>query len=308
MSAENASRRVILPMTSIVDGAPGSSEAQPLVFYLTVLGEQALIALRHLLAIWEVEGDSGDLEVWNQRESIDETLVWSHLQGAMFAGVIVARMLDPRVQKPSKRASGAQRELQKRKQEVADERSVRLCELLEIDKDSPLLQIRKIRDAIEHFDEKIDELVIAGDVASVSDFHISAGACFAEVPAEGLPGHGGYRHVTMRQFAPDIGILFFGSEAIDLFAYETALHNLLAKLPEAFDDALAGSESGARYGASRLVHWPGTAAARRQAIHAVRDEVRRDGKWLLRPESRPRTIVSVWDLNQAEVNAQTNSS
>ena len=87
MSPPEEPTRIVLPMTSIAN-APGEGEvSQPWVYYLTVIGEQAQIALRHLLAVWEMEGEPADLNVWSSNRTDDRDLqVWSHLQGAMFAG------------------------------------------------------------------------------------------------------------------------------------------------------------------------------------------------------------------------------
>lgn len=288
--------QIIVPMTSITDQA-GDAGSQPWVYYLTVINEQALIALRHLLAIWDMEGDTADLGVWS-RPGVDVGLVWSHLQGAMFAGIVLTRMLDPRIRPISAKASQAAQDRHAARRDAAAARGERLRELLDVPADSPLLTIRRVRDALEHFDEKIDELVLAGDVASVSDFHIAIGGEYAEITAAEVlaeTGQAGARHVTMRQFAPDLGVLRFGGHVVDLFHYETALHNLLAELSGAYEKAAGPAGGMAGYGMGRVTRWPtARVTERRAAIVKVRDEVRADGKWLVRPSARPRTVVAKW--------------
>lgn len=289
--------RVILPMTSIADAPGGGKPEQPWAFYLTVIDEQTLIALRHLNAIWELEGDPPDISVWSS-DRIDATEVWAHLQGAMFAGIVVARMFDPRVLRASRSAKREQSASAVSRQVAADRRAQRLRALLNVEDDSPLLHIRRVRDALEHFDERIDDLAAAGDVASVTDFSIALGGRFIDVDRSDSATNAddpiALRHVTMRQFSPDRGVLYFGDSFVDLFAYETALHNVLAEMPNAYSNA-DGSSRRARYGSARLAKWDeAEVSKRRLEIRRVRDEVRASGAWLRRPSVRPRTVVSVW--------------
>jgi hypothetical protein len=215
----------------------------------------------------------------------------------MFAGIVLARLLDPRPQSISKKANPDQRERHKRRQEMASKRADALRALLDVDSQSHLLQIRKVRDSLEHFDERIDDLLLSGDVASVSDFHIAFGGQFLDVPDhEAGPAGLERRHVTLRQFAPELGLLFYGTESVDLFAYEAALHSLLSAMPEAYERVTPSLTIGMPFGAGRLSWWDEEiAAARRAAIVDLRKKVRQDGKWLLRPVSRPRTVIAVWE-------------
>lgn len=287
-------------MTSISSAQAGTEQSVsvPWAFYLTVVGEQARIALRQLLSVWEMEGNPADLGVWGRSEAIDEDQVWAHLQGALFAGITLARMLDPHLPNVSTKASSGQRARQENKRIYAQERAQKLRELLKVEEDSPLLQIRKVRDALEHFDERIDALVLSGDVASVSDFHIAVGGQFLDVPGHELEEDGHrLRHVTMRQFAPDLGVLYFGSEVIDLFALEAALHSLLASMPEAYEQAVSAPSNSLRYGSTRIARWQdGQVASRRSEIAALRRAVNEAGHWLLRPAQRPQTVMARWTV------------
>lgn len=289
---------ITLPMTSISNAPSGDENSAPWIFYLTVMGEQAEIALRHLLAIWKIEGDPPDLGVWSHGGQVDEQQVWTHLQGALFAGISLARMLDPHLPNVSSKASSGQRVRQENRRKYAEMRARKLRGLLDIEDDSALLQIRRVRDALEHFDERIDDLVLAGDVASVSDFHITLGGQLIDIPSSLLTeNETNFRHVTMRQFAPELGVLYFGDDFIDLFAYEVALHNLLAAMPDAYDNAEPRPSNLWRYGSTRIALWPeDQVAQRRSDIAAVREEVYKAGYWLLRPVQRPRTVMGRWKV------------
>ncbi|MDQ0662546.1 hypothetical protein QFZ35_001044 [Arthrobacter ulcerisalmonis] len=297
MESYHKVRKSIVPMTSVMDSNEAGEATQPWAYYLTVVGEQASIALRHLLAVWDLEGEPADINVWADREQIDSGEVWSHLQGSMFAGIVLARLLDPRLAAISRKANANQRERHGRRQEFAASRAEALRTLLNVDPESQLLQIRKVRDSLEHFDERIDDLFLTGDVASVSDFHIAFGGQFLEVSADdALNGGHKHRHVTLRQFAPELGLLFFGSDSVDLFAYVAALHGLLAAMPDAYEGIAPSSITDMSFGASRVGLWDEElASARREAIVHLRRKVREDGKWLLRPATRPRTVMAVWE-------------
>ncbi|MET4060155.1 hypothetical protein ABIB35_001700 [Arthrobacter sp. UYP6] len=283
-------------MTSISSTHGGTDSSVPWIFYLTVVGEQAQISLRQLLAVWELEGDPPDIGVWKRDSGVDEQQVWSHLQGALFAGITLARMFDPHLPNISSKASSGQRAQQEKKRVYAQGRAQKLRELLNVDENSALLQIRRVRDALEHFDERIDSLVLSGDVASVSDFHIALGGQFLDVPGPQPSENGeGLRHVTMRQFAPELGVLYFGSEFIDLFAFEAALHSLLASMPEAYESAAPDPSNILRYGGSRIARWQdGQISQRRSEIMALRKAVYEAGHWLLRPTQRPQTVLARW--------------
>jgi len=102
-------------------------------------------------------------------------------------------------------------------------------------------------------------------------------------------------HVTMRQFAPDLGVLYFGSEFIDLFALEAALHSLLASMPEAYENAASEPSNLLQYGSTRIARWQdGQVARRRSEIMALRRAVHNAGHWLLRPAQRPQTVLAQW--------------
>ncbi|SKC76240.1 hypothetical protein [Krasilnikoviella flava] len=297
MQESSGQRRLILPMTSIADTSGASVHSPPLEFYLDTISEQARIGLRHLLNIWRMEGALPNVDFWAHRDRFDESEVWSHLQGAMFAGIILARMFDPKIPGPPRKASKAQRDAQIARKNAGERRAVQLRTLLDVAKDSPLITIRKVRDSIEHLDERIDELVAAGNVASVSDFGVVVGGRFADHHGDDVDATGStLRHVPLRQFAPDMGVLFFRDTHLDLFDYETALYNVLAEMPKALA-AVGPKSSSSTFANSSPRTWEsGAVQNRREAIEQVRREVEASGNDLLHPVPSPRKIILVADL------------
>lgn len=275
---------LILPMTSIGRTEdPAQAEASDVSWYLTVLGEQSRLALLNLTHLWAFEGDPPDPTVWTKANAGDMAeMVWADLQGALFAGIVVSRML-----KPSEAVRGGPA-----LQERANARGATLRTLLNVADNSPLLSIGKVRDAFEHLDEYMDRALHAGDVHSVSDLAINWGGYFESLTPEDAKDQGGARHVNMRAFAPDIGYLIYDDKRIDLWDWEVALHNLLAAIREVHD-RLPATDEGMSMGSSKPLLWPVEGvAARRTQIQKVRAQIRTDGNSMLRP-SRPGTVVLV---------------
>ncbi|MEL7977399.1 hypothetical protein AAG589_16170 [Isoptericola sp. F-RaC21] len=284
-------------MTSIADASGASNNSPPWPFYLDVISEQARIGLRHLLNIWSMEGTPPNVEFWSHRDKFDESEVWSHLQGALFAGIILARMFDPKIPSPPRKASKVQRDAQLARKEAGELRALELRTLLDVASDSPLITIRQVRDSIEHIDERIDELVAAGNVASVSDFGVVVGGRFADHHGDDVDAKGStLRHVPLRQFAPDMGVLFFRDKHIDLFDYETALYNVLAEMPKALAATGPTSRTSTFANSSPRTWEFGAVQNRREAIEKVRREVEAHGHDLLHPAPSARSIVLVANL------------
>jgi|GEM_PF-3865210 len=254
--------------------------ADNLSWYLTVLGEQSRLALLHLTRLWAIEGDPPDPTVWIQARRSDVVeMIWAEIQGALFAGIVVSRILDPR-------AVRGNSELQLR----AHERGDALRTLLSVADDSALLSVGEVRDAFEHLDERMDRVVHAGDVVSVSDLAINWGGCFESLRPGEADGRGGMRHVNMRAFAPDAGYLIYDDKRLDLWAWEVELHNLLIEIRDVHK-AQPARDRRAPYGAAKPMHWsPDEVAARQERIHEIRALLHSEGDWMPRPSSRPETV------------------
>lgn len=251
---------VEVPLISIVRvGGDGERHRTPRRVQLVECERQARIAALHIDRTWEVTA--------KRTGPADDTQVWAELQGAMTAGIILSRMLSPtgvRQRQPLSKTKSQQR---------SEDRGTELRRLLDIDRESPLLKISAIRDPIEHFDERIDSVVEQG-AASVSDFFLAKQGYLATGPAQLPDGRTAPPMVALRVFAPWPGLLIFGSQVFDFFAYEEALHKLIDEdYPRAVMAVVEEERdwTSSHYGSSQQLAWdPPDVAARRERWGAFR--------------------------------------
>ncbi len=175
------------------------------------------------------------------RNSLYDFMAWAHLQGAMFAAIVVQRLLDPKGvrQYPHHASHGESKR-------TAKERAARLRKTLEIPDDSPLLTVSKVRDSFEHFDERLDIATRPG-VISVSDWYISdstmmRSATFGDAIALGL-----------RCYVPSAGLLYYDDEPLDLFVLDDALYDLRDKIGEARRQAQGRPDGAVLFRTGQLV-------------------------------------------------------
>ncbi|WP_454850009.1 hypothetical protein [Promicromonospora soli] len=260
-------------MTSIRRGNVISAED----YYLSSCVMQARLALHHLDRLWAIEGTPADLTVWHDRRTLGDLPVWAELQGFVTAAIILNRFLKPNARPPKGASASRKAELKSQ----ANKRGKRLRKLLEVEDDSVLLGVESVRNSFEHIDERIDALVTAGDVWSLSDWYISEELYF--VPATAIQarsqGEAG-RHENVRYFAPFIGLLVFGEDQIDLFQVEAALHELLAVSVGATETVVREYPKGRMaIGTSVPQLWTReTWQKRRQQVEEMRELSRQDGR------------------------------
>lgn len=130
----------------------------------------------------------------------DPTDTWRHLQSALFAGIIVNRLLTGR---------GA------RQPEAALKRAKYLRELVGLDAadhSSPILTLHTVRDHLEHFDERLDTHFTSPTTLSISDFYLSDGRYFMSGGSDSSAVFRG-----LRAFNPDCGLLHFDRTPLDMF-------------------------------------------------------------------------------------------
>lgn len=157
-----------------------------------------------------------------RQDKATNDLVWSELQGALFASIVVCRVLDPRGE--VRKHSG----LSKRQaQGHAVERARRLRVLLDVEDDVPVFaQLRTVRDSLEHFDERLDAM-LATRPNALTDLHISSGAMLLTTDgfAPGEP-----HAYSLRTYWPEGGWLIFDGHELDLIRLDDGLVNLQARI------------------------------------------------------------------------------
>jgi hypothetical protein len=135
----NRSRAI--PLQSVSFGDPESSAAARDRVYLDELARQAEIATQNIAEAWK-----RGMQIPDVRDPV----TWSLLQGALFAAIVVSRILRPRgVRKyPTLTRDDSQK--------YAASRGSRMRKLLEVGDDSPLFTVEDVRHSFEHVDERLD--------------------------------------------------------------------------------------------------------------------------------------------------------
>lgn len=206
----------------VIHDEPGAAREHGVTeIYLNEVRRQSLFALRAL----------ADLRLTVKRftHEDDSLAVWYHAQSFVVAAAGVSKLLAPgKVQVPRRDPSGGiipkQRRaaFQKLAQKRAEKRAETLRSCLDIQNDSPLLD-RKVRNAVEHFDERLDWATMEGAPPVVVDADVVRGpmVMFCEDEARQQPC------LPMRLLDADAGVLSFQYDVIDLVALEAELERLL---------------------------------------------------------------------------------
>jgi len=194
-----------MPLHSLSGPSDAATETMQDGLYLTELDRQAGLASRALADAW--------LLAMGPSTPADDPAVWGDLQAAMFAAILIERILVPthRARAHSGLSASASNALMAT-------RGARLRALVGVDEaDSQLFQVSSVRDRMEHFDEQLDALV-ASRAVSVSDWYISDGG--AITTDDDRAGFG------LRIFDPLAGYLHLGDATLDLFTLDHALREL----------------------------------------------------------------------------------
>ncbi|GGH94698.1 hypothetical protein ACFFGR_02620 [Arthrobacter liuii] len=198
-------------MRSLSGGTPETTEALWLDAFLVEIQRQAELGSRYIKRAWTRAMAEGTPS--------NDTMVWGDLQAALFAAIVVQRILQPGPVRQHPRATKESR------QQHADYRGSRLRELLRVDDSWPLFLAKDVRDACEHFDEKLDAVVLDGMVSLV-DWHISHDGKMLQTPPR--PVEGQKMAADLRCFYPRGGLLRFSARyTLDIFNLDVAFLNLL---------------------------------------------------------------------------------
>lgn len=222
-------------MRSVSGQTPEITEALQLALYVEELGRQADIGSRSMTRAW--------LRAMRSETDTHDTMVWGDLQASLFACIVIQRMLQPGAPFRHPEATRFQRQTR------LNIRSKQLNAILRLDETFPVLKVREIRNAFEHFDEGLDALVLAGR-SSLIDWHISRDGLSVRTP----PGQEGPVLQALRAFYPAGGTLHFGDIVLDLFSMDCALLQLRdERVPQALKELNEISANGSfLFGASQL--------------------------------------------------------
>lgn len=235
-------------MHSVLGGTEASTEALQLRYYLEELKRQSEMASRSITRGWT--------RAVHPETPSNDAIVWGDLQSALFASIVVCRILQP---------VGVWKH-----QDRAEQRGAKLRQLLHIDGGSALFSVRKVRNSFEHFDERLDAAFVAKR-ASLIDWHISKDGVRLRTPEESQVPVG----EALRQFFPGSGRLHFGEDGLDLFALDCALLELTSKAATLCDELAAQSEGPFTFGVfkSDVFDSPSSANARLRQWFRFRAEI-----------------------------------
>lgn len=237
-------------MHSVSGSTPEATDTLRLVVYLTEVDRQAELFSRSF-------ADALHAAVLG-----DDNEVWRHLQSALFAAIVVNRLLtneSPWREHPGWTKAQAREAAQWRVKELR--RALELPGPSELPF-SPLYLVARVRDSLEHVDERLDRAVRSPGIHSISDWYLSSGTFL--VTREGndenvTPGLAG-----LRAFYPEGGLLFFDRTELDVFFLDVEMLKLRNNVQEAMKE-LPKHRGRASFGGSQFVEIDQTVAVQRFA-------------------------------------------
>ncbi len=246
---EQQRRRI--PIRSVVGPTPAATEALRLACYVREVERQAL-------AYCDSWGEAQDAARAGEVET-----TWHRLQGALFAAIIVSRLVttpaDVRGWPAIHKADG-----KRLAQAAAEKRVTALRKELRLP-DQPggmvLDQVKVVRDSLEHVDQRLDHTLSLPNVHSLADWYLSDGLILVSeydgAPSPQPPGQ--------RAFFPEGGLLFFDNERLDLLTLEVEMLGLVHYSRTARADLLAAVPGRLEYGGGYLVPYGAAADEERLA-------------------------------------------
>jgi hypothetical protein len=246
------------PLRAFAGETPTATAALRSSYYLDEVDRQAAIF------------NASFLDAMEAALSWETEACWRHLQSSLFAAIVVNRLIDPRANQwgwDQVSAAEAQR--------IAQARGKRLRQLLWLpdppDESTPLYKVAKIRNSMEHIDERLDRVLHNDAANSVSDWYLSDGRLILRLPGEGEsdPVPAG-----MRAFVPRIGRLYFNAERLDMFVLDLHMVNLRHHVIEAKAELRVHMKGRFTFGGSMPVTIPGM-PPEMEAVEAWRTERQR---------------------------------
>jgi hypothetical protein len=254
------SRRI--PLQSVRGADEETTDLLRLVFYLVEVERQAEVFNLSFADAMKYGLETGA-----------STETWRHLQSAMFAAIVVNRMVS-REQRPhpwpGKHGEGAR----KLAADAAKWRASKLRALLGLsdsDGDAPIFSVRKIRDSLEHVDERLDMALHSG-VFSLSDWYVSNGWLLVSVEQSAVVSP----KAGLRAFCPEAGLVFFDRDTLDMFKLDRDMlglrHNAREAQQELIDQLRGRQQFG---GDAQVVQVAPSLWDRRKPWRADRAEIER---------------------------------
>jgi hypothetical protein len=182
-------------------------------------------SLRKLFVLHEIERQAGLFSVsfsdaMQAAERDDADGCWRHLQSALFAGIIVNRLI-------------------RRHPQVKN-----MLKLPDTEQESPILHMYRVRNALEHIDQRADAAINAKQISSISDWYLADRHLL--VSSDTVPAGG-------RAFSPKLGVLFYDSEPLDLFKLDMEMIGLVRDCREVQHQLMADLPGRSNFGGGRII-------------------------------------------------------
>ncbi|MFJ6198851.1 hypothetical protein [Micromonospora sp. NPDC092111] len=219
-----------IPLASVGFTSDEARQAATDSYYLEELDRQAELAINSIY-----------LAVMRGRDTKDprDPKVWGALQNTLFAAICIARLLKPSIVKKPYHSSMTKQQ----SQQFADDRGKKLRDMLNVEDDCHILDVKAVRDAYEHYDEYFDRH-LAGGAECFSDWYITDRNVLKTPPDQGTPS----KAVGIRVFYPAGGILLFEDRMLHLFELEVELIELRVKIADALEEVNAKITGRALFG------------------------------------------------------------
>jgi hypothetical protein len=230
MAHTKAKRRI--PLQSVRDSDPEITQKLKLLFYLREVERQA-----------EIHNGAVEAAIDEWRRSGELKATWRHLQAALFAAIIVNRIVcntSPTAQGWPSATEEDSKASKKEATKIAKWRVRELRRLLALPpgkKDTPIYTVGAVRNSLEHIDERIDLALSVEGVASLADFYVSDGTFFVS-PEGGGDGTVPHR-AGLRALHPESGSLFFDRDQLPFLYLDLEMRKLRHNAREAQAELIA---------------------------------------------------------------------
>lgn len=253
----------------------GSSRGIPLAS-VSGTSENHTKALRLLFCLREVERQASifnasvDDAMHAALELGDADRTWRHIQSAMFAAIVVNRLVSSDGARKSEEMTLSEA------RQAAQWRAKELRQLLALpegdDQSVSILSVRKFRDSLEHIEDRIDRAFHSPSVLSLTDWYLSDGSF---IVSPGLTASGKQR-AALRAFYPEGGLLLFDRDYVDLFMLDIDMLRLRHNSREAQAEVQSESYGRASFGGGQFVRAADTYRNRVDSWRRKRAEIEDD--------------------------------
>ena len=228
-----------IPLQSVRDSDPEVTEKLRLLFYLSELERQAEIYNGAVEAAIDEWRGNGELKA-----------IWRHLQAALFAAVVVNRIVcntNPTAQGWPSATEAESKASKKAAAKMAKWRVRELRRILSLPSDSkatPIYTVGEVRNSLEHIDERIDLALNVVGVASLADFYVSDGTFFVSPEgSDAIPHKAG-----LRALHPESGSLFFDRDQLPFLYLDLEMRKLRHNAREAQSELIAELDGRRQFG------------------------------------------------------------